>query len=69
MEFLAALSQDIYVNVMEQYSPCFDACSYPMINRSLSRNEYKEALLIARQAGLKRLEQGGLLHLLDKLDL
>ena len=69
MEFLAALSQDIYVNVMEQYRPCFDACSYPMINRPLSRNEYKDALLIARKAGLRRLEQGGLLHLLDKLDL
>lgn len=69
MEFLAGLSPKIYVNVMEQYRPCHKAQEYPLIARSLTRNEYKEALLAARNAGLVRLEQGGLLRFLEKLDI
>lgn len=69
MKFVAGLSPEVYVNVMEQYRPCHKAHEYPLIARSLTRNEYKEALHAARNAGLHRLEQDGLMHLLDKLHL
>lgn len=69
MHFLSSISKNIYVNVMEQYRPCYKAFNYPQINNSLSRQEYKEALTAARNAGLKRLEQGGLLRILEKLDI
>lgn len=69
MKFLASISVDMYVNVMEQYRPCYKAFNYPQISNSLSRQEYKEALLTARNAGLMRLEQSGLLRFLEKLDI
>jgi putative pyruvate formate lyase activating enzyme len=68
MEFLAKLSPEIYVNVMEQYRPCHKASDYPLIARPLTQNEYEEALFAARNAGLMRLEQDGLLRLLEKLE-
>jgi putative pyruvate formate lyase activating enzyme len=69
MHFLASISRNMYVNVMEQYRPCYKAYNYPRISNSLSRQEYKEALILARNAGLKRLEQGGLLRILEKMDI
>jgi len=69
MDFLASTSPEVYVNVMEQYRPCHKAHEYPQISKSLTQNEYKEALRAARKSGLIRLEQSGLLRLLDKINL
>ncbi|MBC8319023.1 MAG: radical SAM protein [Desulfobulbaceae bacterium] len=69
MKFLASLSPEIYVNVMEQYRPCHKAHEYQQIARSLTPDEYKEALNAAHDAGLHRLEQDGVMRLLDKLHL
>jgi putative pyruvate formate lyase activating enzyme len=53
------LSPDTYVNVMAQYYPAgaVSAEKYPEINRKLFREEYAEAVRIAREAGLWRLDE------------
>jgi putative pyruvate formate lyase activating enzyme len=57
MTFLAdKISEDTYVNVMDQYHPCGKATSDPAINRRLTRTEYAEAVLRAREAGIHRLD-------------
>ncbi|MFN4182800.1 MAG: hypothetical protein ACK4G3_06335, partial [bacterium] len=55
MEFIAKeLSPDSYVNLMEQYHPCFRAFDYPELSRRITRREYAEALEIAFQMGIRR---------------
>lgn len=49
------ISPDTYVNVMDQYRPCFQASAPPM-NRRITRAEFEEALAIAREEGLRRLD-------------
>ncbi len=57
MTFLAdKISEDTYVNVMDQYHPCGKAMLDPMINRRLTRKEYIEAVRLTREAGLRRLD-------------
>jgi putative pyruvate formate lyase activating enzyme len=57
MRFLATeISSDTYVNVMDQYRPCWEAQKTPAINRRITREEYEQALEMARQAGLYRLD-------------
>lgn len=38
------MPQDIYVSVMSQYTPYYNACSYPEIDRRLTRREYEKVL-------------------------
>lgn len=55
--FLAdEISTDTYVNVMDQYRPCGGAVKDSMIGTRLSREEFQEALRVAKAAGLKRLD-------------
>jgi len=57
MTFLAdKISEDTYVNVMNQYHPCGKATFDPAINRRLSRKEYVEAVRLTRESGLHRLD-------------
>jgi len=57
MTFLAdKISEDTYVNVMDQYHPCGKATLEPAINRRLTRKEYVEAVRLTREAGLHRLD-------------
>jgi len=57
MEFLAEkISKDTYVNVMDQYHPCGKAMWDLLINRRINRSEYSEAVRLARDAGLHRLD-------------
>lgn len=65
--YLASLSPNTYVNVMEQYRPLHKAMEFPPIDTPLDHEDYKKAVAYARRAGLKRLEQSGLLHLLEKM--
>ena len=56
LEFLAAkISPDTYVNIMAQYHPAgkVSPLKYPGINRSVTSEEYHEAVQIARNAGLR----------------
>jgi putative pyruvate formate lyase activating enzyme len=58
MRFLARdISPNIYVNIMAQYRPCGEAMSYPPLNRRVSSKEYEEALQLAREEGIHRLDQ------------
>jgi putative pyruvate formate lyase activating enzyme len=54
-DFLAReISRDTFVNVMDQYRPCWQADRFPEIARRPGREEFAEALKLARQAGLTR---------------
>jgi putative pyruvate formate lyase activating enzyme len=56
--FLAReVSADTYVNLMDQYHPCYRADRYPPLDRSLSTEEYARALAEARRAGLHRFDR------------
>jgi putative pyruvate formate lyase activating enzyme len=56
MEFLARkLSADTFVNVMDQYRPCYHAERFPELNRRLTAGEFTKALEVAEGAGLKRI--------------
>jgi putative pyruvate formate lyase activating enzyme len=58
MDFIAKeISENCYVNVMDQYRPCGNAASDDFINRRLYSNEFKLAIETAREAGLIRLDQ------------
>ena len=58
VRFLAKeVSQNTYLNIMDQYRPCYKAGSLPPLNRSTSRQEYIEAVNLAHRAGLHRLDE------------
>ncbi len=68
MTFLAReISPNTYVNIMDQYRPCHRATEFPEINRSLRPEEYRQALRIARDAGLVRFDQRDWRNLLHRL--
>ena len=55
MEFISKeLSPDSYVNIMDQYSPCYKAFDHPEIARRITTEEYEDAVRFAREAGLHR---------------
>lgn len=59
LRWLADLSRDTYVNLMDQYFPAFKAATEPRfagINRPLRRSEFEQAMDLARAAGLWRLD-------------
>ncbi len=58
MRFLAQeISPNTYVNIMAQYRPCGEAAKYPPLNRRITQAEYDEALAIAQEEGIHRLDQ------------
>jgi len=56
MQFVASLSKQTYVNVMDQYRPSYRADEYPSLRRRLTGPEYRDAVQAARDAGLTRLD-------------
>ncbi len=57
LEFLAReISPDTYLNLMDQYRPCYRADEYPPLDRRPTRAEYRAALDKARELGLHRLD-------------
>jgi putative pyruvate formate lyase activating enzyme len=57
VQFIAEeISKDTYINIMDQYHPCYKAFDNPPLNRMITNKEYKEALRIAMEAGLKRID-------------
>ncbi len=57
MRFLAEeVSTNTYVNIMNQYRPCGQAMSHEGLDRSVTRDEYSQAVEQARQAGVTRLD-------------
>jgi len=57
LEFLAEeVSPNTYVNLMDQYRPCYRAEEYPEIDRGITREEYEAALAAAERHGITRLD-------------
>lgn len=57
MKFIASLSKNSYVNIMDQYYPSNKAEQYPEINRQITPEEFKEAIEIAKKEGLHRFDK------------
>lgn len=58
LRFLAQeISPQVYLNLMDQYRPAYQAGRYPELDRPVTRSEYQQALELARSLGLKRLDQ------------
>jgi putative pyruvate formate lyase activating enzyme len=58
MRFLTReISPDTYVNVMAQYRPCGQALEHRPLNRRVTHAEYEEAVTMAREEGVRRLDQ------------
>lgn len=59
-EFVSFIAEEIsnaaYVNIMDQYRPCYKAYDYPELNRRINNKEYKDAVKMALEAGLERLD-------------
>ena len=56
MKFIASLSKNSYVNIMDQYYPSNKASQYPEINRRILPEEFEEAIKIAKKEGLHRFD-------------
>lgn len=57
VRFIAGeISRNTYVNIMDQYYPCFKAFEYPPLDRRITREEFSDAIRLAREAGLTRLD-------------
>jgi len=57
MKFIAEeISRNTYVNLMDQYRPCFKAHDFPPLDRRITREEFVRAVKIARDFGIKRLD-------------
>lgn len=58
LEFLAReISPDTWLNLMDQYYPCYRADKYPELARRITRDEYRAARTMARRLGLNRLDE------------
>jgi putative pyruvate formate lyase activating enzyme len=56
MRFLAnEISTNTYVNIMDQYRPCWKSSNYPPLDRGITKEEFDEAVEVAKAAGLHRL--------------
>ena len=57
LRFLAEeISPRSYLNLMDQYRPCYRADEYPELDRPLTPDDYGAALAAARRHGLRRLD-------------
>ncbi|MEA2020470.1 MAG: radical SAM protein [Patescibacteria group bacterium] len=57
MNFLAKkISKNTYVNIMDQYRPTHNASNYPKLSRTITKEEFKNAVQKAREVGLWRFD-------------
>ena len=58
VSFLAKeVSANTYLNIMAQYHPCYKAFEMPSLARPISGQEFQEAINLAHQEGLHRLDK------------
>jgi putative pyruvate formate lyase activating enzyme len=58
MRFLATeISPNTYVNVMSQYRPCGRSAEVAALTRTITDEEYREAVRVAREEGITRLDE------------
>jgi len=51
------LSSNTYLNMMAQYHPCYKAFDIPLLARPVNKQEFSEAIDLAQQQGLYRLDK------------
>lgn len=55
LDFIAEeLSLNSYINIMDQYRPCYKAYSFPELSRRITRQEYQEVVGYAKKLGFRR---------------
>ena len=55
-EFLAKeVSKNTFLNIMDQYYPCYKALQYPELSRRITKAEFERAIKLAKKFGLNRL--------------
>jgi len=58
VRFLAQeVSTNTYLNIMAQYHPCHKAFDIPLLARPVNKQEFSEAIDLAQQQGLRRLDK------------
>jgi len=58
LQFLAEeISTETYLNLMDQYRPCYRANEYPPLDRRPTWGEFRAAQATAKRLGLKRLDR------------
>jgi len=58
VKFLAQeVSTHTYLNIMDQFRPCYKAHELPPLNRRITSEEHAEAVRLAGEAGLNRLDE------------
>jgi putative pyruvate formate lyase activating enzyme len=50
------ISEDTYINIMDQYRPCFRAQEVEGLDRRITQAEYTRAVEVAMENGIKRLD-------------
>jgi len=50
------ISKNTYINIMDQYHPCYKAFAHPPLDRRLTSQEYADAVQAVEDAGLKRID-------------
>jgi putative pyruvate formate lyase activating enzyme len=50
------ISKNTYINIMDQYRPCWHAGEYPELNRRITKKEFEEAINLALKYELKRID-------------
>jgi len=58
------LGDDVYLNIMAQYRPCFKAKNYQELNRRITLEEYDEVLNYAISKGIKNIDKEQIVVLL-----
>ncbi len=56
IDFIAGISRDTYINIMDQYRPEYRAREYEGIKRRVTLDEYDRAVAHACEAGLRRID-------------
>ncbi|MCM8831147.1 MAG: radical SAM protein [Candidatus Omnitrophica bacterium] len=54
LDFIRSLSVHTYINIMDQYHPCYNAYKFSQINRCITEEEYTEVINYAKKIGLYR---------------
>ncbi|MCX7846095.1 MAG: radical SAM protein [Dictyoglomaceae bacterium] len=49
------ISPNVFINIMDQYRPLYRAWEYSEINRSITGDEYRRAIKLAKDKGFRRL--------------
>jgi putative pyruvate formate lyase activating enzyme len=59
ISFIAGVSKNMYINIMDQYRPEYRAYECAEIKRRVTLQEFDDAIVLARNAGLTRIDGAG----------